>query len=137
MDYSILPTLNALLNSTSFVLLLLGFRAIKNGKRNLHKQLMLGACTASACFLVSYLIYHAEVGSVKFQGIGWIRPVYFAILISHTILAMAVFPLAILTLYRGLSGKFDLHKKISKKTFYLWGYVSVTGVVVYLMLYHL
>lgn len=136
MSINDLSSLNALLNFSSFVLLLLGFRQIKKGNRVYHKRFMLSAAACSALFLVSYLIYHFNVGSVKFQGEGWSRPVYFSILISHTILAMVLAPMAVLTLYRGLKGRFDLHTKISKKTFYVWCYVSVTGVLVYLMLYH-
>jgi len=137
MSINDLSTLNALLNFTSFILLLLGFRQIKKGNREKHKQFMLSATICSSLFLISYLIYHFNVGSVKFQGEGWSRPVYFTILISHTILAMALAPMAIITLYRGLTGKFELHKKISKKTFYVWCYVSITGVLVYFMLYHI
>jgi putative membrane protein len=132
-----LSTLNAILNFTSFILLTLGYRQIKAGNREGHKKFMLTAASCSTLFLISYLTYHYFVGSVKFQGIGWSRPVYFSILISHTILAACLVPMAILTLYRGLKGKFDLHKKISKKTWYVWMYVSVTGVIVYLMLYHI
>lgn len=137
MSINDLSTLNAVLNFTSFVLLLLGFRQIRNGNRERHKRLMLSAAACSALFLLSYLIYHYNVGSVKFQGEGWSRPVYFTILISHTILAVVLVPMAIITLYRGLTGKFELHTKISKKTFYVWCYVSLTGVLVYLMLYHI
>lgn len=137
MSINDLSTLNAVLNFTSFVLLLLGFRQIRNGNRERHKRLMLSAAVCSALFLLSYLIYHYNVGSVKFQGEGWSRPVYFTILISHTILAVVLVPMAIITLYRGLTGKFELHTKISKKTFYIWCYVSLTGVLVYLMLYHI
>lgn len=137
MNFSNLSTLNAILNFTCFVFLVLGYRQIKSGNREKHKKFMLAAASTSVFFLVSYLIYHWQVGSVKFQGEGWSRPVYFTILISHTILAMIVFPMAILTLFRGLKGRYDLHKKIAKKTFPIWIYVSVTGVIVYLMLYHI
>ncbi|MFA6541439.1 MAG: DUF420 domain-containing protein [Bacteroidota bacterium] len=137
MTFSDLSTVNAILNLTSFLLLLAGYRQIKRGNRGLHKRLMIAASVSSAVFLISYLTYHYQVGSVKFQGTGWSRPVYFSILISHTILAAAVAPMALITLYRGLKGKVDEHKKISTKTFYLWSYVSITGVVVYLMLYHI
>ncbi len=137
MQISNLSTLNAILNFTSFVFLLIGFFQIKKGNRELHKGFMISAAICSSLFLISYLIYHSQVGSVKFQGEGWSRPLYFSILISHTVLAAVVAPMAILTLYRGLKGNFDLHKKISTKTFYLWSYVSVTGVLVYLMLYHI
>ncbi len=137
MTFNDLSTVNALLNFTSFVLLILGYRHIKAGNREKHKKFMISAAVCSVLFLVSYLTYHAEVGSVKFQGTGWSRPLYFTILISHTILAAAVAPMAIITLFRGLKGKYDLHKKIAKKTFPIWVYVSVTGVMVYLMLYHI
>ncbi len=131
-----LSTLNAILNFTSFVFLTLGYRQIRKGNREKHKKFMLSAAVSSSLFLISYLTYHYFVGSVKFHGEGWSRPVYFSILISHTILAAVLVPMALLTLYRGLKGKFDLHKRISKKTWYVWMYVSVTGVIVYLMLYH-
>jgi putative membrane protein len=137
MSLNDLSTLNAILNFSSFVLLLLGFRQIKKGNREYHKRFMLSAAGCSALFLISYLIYHYNVGSVKFQGVGWSRTLYFTILISHTILAVVLAPMAIVTLYRGLKGRYELHTKISKKTFYLWCYVSVTGVLVYAMLYHL
>jgi len=137
MSISDLSTLNAILNFSSFIFLVLGYREIKAGRRERHKKFMLSAATCSALFLISYLTYHYFVGSVKFQGEGWSRPVYFSILISHTILAAALVPMALLTLYRGLKGKFELHKKVSKKTWYVWIYVSVTGVIVYLMLYHI
>ena len=136
MKFEDLSTVNALLNFTSFIFLVIGYRHIKAGRRELHKKFMLAAFATSGLFLISYVIYHAKVGSVPFQGEGWSRPVYFTILISHIILAAIVPPMAIVTLYRGLKGKFDLHKKISKKTFIIWVYVSVTGVIVYLMLYH-
>ena len=136
MNFSSLATLNAILNFTCFVLLFLGYRQIKAGNRVLHKKLMIAAAITSVLFLTSYLIYHWQVGSVKFQGVGWSRVVYFAILISHTILAAAVPPLVIVTLWRGLKGNYDNHKKIAKKTLPIWMYVSVTGVIVYLMLYH-
>ena len=136
MNFSSLATLNAILNFTCFVLLFLGYRQIKAGNRVLHKKLMISAAITSVLFLASYLVYHWQVGSVKFHGEGWSRVVYFAILISHTILAAAVPPLVIVTLWRGLKGNYDNHKKIAKKTLPIWMYVSVTGVIVYLMLYH-
>jgi uncharacterized membrane protein YozB (DUF420 family) len=98
---------------------------------------MIAAFTTSVVFLISYLIYHANVGSVPFQGEGWSRPLYFTILISHIILAAIIVPMTVMTLYRGLTGKFELHKPLAKKTFPIWVYVSVTGVLVYLMLYHI
>ena len=97
---------------------------------------MLGALTASCLFLISYLIYHAQVGSVRFRGEGWVRTVYFVVLISHTVLATTVVPLAIITLRRALKERFDRHKRIARWTLPIWLYVSVTGVIVYFMLYH-
>ncbi len=137
MKFEDLSTVNAILNFISFVLLSIGYRHIKAGRREQHKKFMLAAFTTSVLFLISYLIYHAKVGSVAFQGEGWSRTFYFIILISHIIFAAVVPPMAMLTLYRGLTGKFELHKKVSKKTFVIWVYVSVTGVIVYLMLYHI
>lgn len=137
MSYSDLPTLNALLNFTSFVLLLTGYRFIRRQNVAAHRACMLSAVGVSLLFFTSYLIYHAQVGSVKFTHTGWIRPVYFTILISHTVLAMAVVPLAAITVFRGLKERFDRHRKIARWTLPIWMYVSVTGVVVYLMLYHL
>ncbi len=137
MKFEYLSTVNAILNFISFVLLIIGYRHIKAGRREQHKKFMIAAFTTSTLFFISYLVYHAKVGSVSFQGEGWSRPLYFTILISHVILAAVVPPMAILTLYRGLKGKFDLHKKVSKKTFAIWVYVSVTGMIVYLMLYHI
>ncbi len=137
MKFENLATVNAILNFISFVLLVVGYYHIKAGRREQHKKFMIGAFATSGLFLISYLIYHAKVGSIAFQGEGWSRPVYFTILISHVILAAVVPPMAILTLYRGLKGRFDLHRKISKKTFVIWIYVSITGVIVYLMLYHI
>lgn len=137
MSYSDLPTLNAILNSLSALLLLLAFRFIKQKKIEAHKRTMIGVFAVSSLFLISYIIYHYNHGSQPFQGQGWIRTVYFAILLSHTILAMVNLPMAIITLRRGLRGTYDLHKKIAKWTFPIWLYVSVTGVVVYLFLYQL
>lgn len=134
---SYLPTLNAALNSASALLLVAGYLCIRNQKVLAHKLSMLSAFTTSALFLVSYLIYHFQVGSVPFQGQGWIRRLYFTILISHTILAAAIVPLVLLTLVRALKGNFDRHKRIARWTLPLWLYVSVTGVVVYWMLYRL
>jgi uncharacterized membrane protein YozB (DUF420 family) len=131
-----LPTLNALLNSTSALLLLAGRFAIARGDRRAHKRAMIGAVSVSVAFLASYLVYHAIHGSTPFTGQGAVRTLYFMILISHTILAAAVVPLVFLTLRRGLAARYDLHKKIARWTFPVWLYVSVTGVIVYLMLYH-
>ena len=132
-----LPALNAGLNATSAALLTLGFFLIRTGRREAHKRAMLAALCCSSVFLVSYLVYHAQVGSVRFRGQGPVRTVYFAILISHTILAVTVVPLALVTLVRALQARFDRHRRIARITLPIWGYVSVTGVIVYWMLYRL
>ena len=132
-----LPAVNATLNSLSAVLLFAGYRFIKAGKQSVHRTIMLAACGSSTLFLISYLVYHFSVGSVAFKGQGWIRTVYFTILISHTILATTVVPLAIVTLIRGLREDFAKHRRIARWTFPIWLYVSVTGVIVYWMLYWL
>jgi putative membrane protein len=130
-----LPTLNATLNATSAVLLTTGYVMIRLGHRDKHRLCMLAALVVSALFLTSYVVYHAQVGSVPFQGAGAIRTVYFAILISHVILAITIVPLVIITASRGLSARYDKHRAIARWTLPLWLYVSITGVVVYLMLY--
>ena len=132
-----LPTLNAALNSLSAVFLFAGYLFIRGKKRQAHRRCMLAAFACSSLFLISYLIYHFQVGSVGFKGQGWIRPVYFIILITHTILAATVVPLALITLIRALKERFDAHRRIARWTLPIWLYVSVTGVVVYLMLYRL
>lgn len=137
MDYSLLPTINAILNATSGALVLLGYRNIRRGKDAIHKKFMLTAIGVSAIFLASYLIYHWEVGSIKFQGEGIIRIIYFSILISHTILAVVIVPMVLRTVYLALKGRFEKHRKIAKLTFPIWVYVSATGVIVYFMLYQL
>ena len=135
MSFSDLPTLNALLNTTSFCLLLTGYFFIRRRNVPRHKMFMVGALTASAVFLASYLVYHTQAGSVPFTGQGWVRPLYFFILITHIILAAAILPLALLTLRRALRGDFSRHARIARVTLPLWLYVSVTGVVIYWMLY--
>ena len=130
-----LPTLNAVLNGTSAVLLAFGYLFIRRKKVNLHKACMVSAFVISTLFLVSYLIYHYHAGSKPFPGEGWTRPLYFAILISHVILATVTLPLSIVTLARGLRGRFEKHRRIARWALPIWLYVSVTGVVVYLMLY--
>jgi len=135
--YPALPALNATLNGTSAVLIVAGRVLIGRKKIIAHRNCMLGAVLASTLFLVSYLYYHAHVGSVHFPGHGWVRPVYFAILISHTALAVAVVPLVIITLSRALRQRFDRHRAIARWTYPIWMYVSVTGVMVYVMLYRL
>jgi len=137
MTVASLPHLNAVLNSASGILLIVGYYFIRRHNIATHKRCMLAALCTSALFLVSYLVYHFEVGSVRFQGQGWIRTVYFTILISHTILAAAIVPLVIITVVRAFREHFDRHKAIARWTLPLWIYVSVTGVIVYLMLYQM
>lgn len=132
-----LPALNAALNTTSAVLLVLGYRSIRQGRARAHRAFMVAAFLVSALFLVSYLIYHGQVGSVRFTGAGWIRPVYFSILISHIVLAAVILPLVLLTLTRAMRAQFGRHRRIARWTLPVWLYVSVTGVLVYWMLYHL
>lgn len=134
---SYLPGLNAALNSASALLLAAGYLFIRSKRAAAHKPCMLSALATSALFLFSYLTYHYQVGSVPFKGRGWIRTVYFTVLISHTILAATIVPLVLVTLSRALKGSFERHKRIARWTLPLWLYVSVTGVIVYLMLYHL
>jgi putative membrane protein len=130
-----LPKLNAVLNATAAVLLICAYILIRRGRREAHKRTMLAAFTVSVLFLISYLTYHAQVGSVHYPHSGAIRSVYLTILFTHTVLAAAVPVLAIITLRRGLAGNFVRHKAIARWTLPIWVYVSVTGVVVYLMLY--
>ena len=137
MNAADLPTLNAALNTTSAVLLLLGWVLIRRGHREGHRRAMLGALACSALFLASYLVYHFQVGSVRFTGEGTIRIVYFAVLISHTVLATVILPLVLMTVVRALRGRFDSHRSIARVTLPLWAWVSVSGVVVYWMLYRL
>jgi len=132
-----LPALNALLNGTAATLLVVGWFLIRSGRREAHRRVMLAALAVSAAFLASYLVYHFHVGSVRFQGTGWVRTLYFTILISHTLLAAAVPVLALVTLSRALRRRFERHRTIARWTLPIWLYVSVTGVVVYWMLYRL
>jgi len=132
-----LPALNAGLNAASALLLALGWFLIRAGRREAHKRAMLAALACSTLFLTSYLVYHAQVGSVRFRGQGAVRLVYFTVLISHTVLAVTVVPLALVTLVRALQARFDRHRRIARIALPIWGYVSVTGVVVYWMLYRL
>jgi uncharacterized membrane protein YozB (DUF420 family) len=132
-----LPTLNAALNATATLLLLAGYWMIRRGRKEAHRKLMLSAFAASILFLVSYLIYHFQVGSVRFQKTGAIRTVYLSILATHTVLAAAVPFLAVITLRRALAGRFAQHRAIARWTLPVWLYVSVTGVVVYWMLYRM
>ena len=130
-----LPKLNAVLNATAAVLLVCAYILIRRGRREAHKRVMLAAFTVSVLFLISYLTYHAQVGSVHYPHTGAIRSIYLTILFTHTVLAAAVPVLAVITLRRGLAGNFVRHKAIARWTLPIWLYVSVTGVVVYLMLY--
>ncbi|MEK7204904.1 MAG: DUF420 domain-containing protein [candidate division NC10 bacterium] len=135
MDVTKLPTLNALLNATSAVLLIAGYLCIRRRKVTGHKICMLAAFVTSSLFLTSYLILRYYAGMTRFPGQGWIRPVYFTILTSHTVLAAGIVPLVLITLSRALRGRFDRHARIARWTLPLWLYVSVTGVLVYWILY--
>lgn len=137
MNVSDLPLVNAILNSCSAVLLLTGFYLIRRKRVAAHRVVMITAFSVSLLFLASYLYYHAHVGTVHFTGRGLIRPVYFTILASHTVLAAAVPVLAVITLSRALLRRFDRHKKLARWTLPIWLYVSLTGVVIYVMLYRL
>ena len=137
LSVSDLPTLNAILNFTAAVLLALGFFFIKQRRIQAHKRCMTAAMLVSVAFLTSYVIYHYHAGSVPFTGQGWIRPVYFFILITHVILAIVIVPMVLRTAFFAYTSRFDKHVPIAQKTFPLWMYVSVTGVVVYLMLYRM
>jgi putative membrane protein len=130
-----LPALNATLNAVSAVLLIGGYVLIRSGRRDQHRRVMIAAFVTSSVFLVSYLVYHAQVGSVRFTRQGVVRPIYFAVLITHVTLAAVVLPLALVTLVRGLSARYDRHRRIARWTLPIWLYVSVTGVLVYVLLY--
>lgn len=129
--------LNASLNGASAIFLAAGYGFIRKRRITQHKICMISAFSVSAVFLISYLVYHFRVGVVHFTGQGWIRPVYFTLLVTHTTLAVVIVPLAIVTLRRAWKGQFDRHRAIARWTLPLWLYVSVTGVVVYILLYHL
>jgi len=137
MTFDSLPALNATLNATSAVLLTIGWSLIRRGRWRQHRAVMIAAFCTSVLFLISYLTYHAHAGSKHFAGQGAIRTVYFAILLTHTVLAAAIVPLVLVTLSRGLASRFDRHRAIARWTLPIWMYVSVTGVVVYVMLYRL
>ena len=132
-----LPTLNAALNATSGLLLVLGWILVRARRLETHRRTMTAAFTCSALFLVSYLVYHFQVGSVRFPGRGTARTVYLAILVTHTILAAALAPLAVTTFVLARSGRFEKHRRLARLTLPIWLYVSVTGVVVYVMLYRM
>lgn len=137
MNDSILPHLNATLNATSFVFLIFGFYFIRRRMVTAHLTCMLAALTVSVLFLVSYVVYHYNYGSVRFTGQGFVRLLYLTILFTHVVLAVVIVPLIVITLRRALRGDYMRHRRIARWTYPLWVYVSVTGVVVYLMLYRL
>jgi len=130
-----LPAVNATLNGISGILLAIGYILIRARRIELHRKVMISAFITSSLFLVCYVVYHAQVGSVRFTRQGFVRPLYYTILITHVTLAVSVVPLAIITLTRGLKGRFVQHKRIARWTFPIWLYVSVTGVLVYVLLY--
>jgi uncharacterized membrane protein YozB (DUF420 family) len=132
-----LPAVNAALNATSAMLLISGYRFIRRRQVTAHRRCMIAACTTSALFLVSYLVYHYNIGSMPFSGQGWVRPLYFIILISHTILAIVILPMVVVTLFRAWKADFVKHARLARWTLPVWLYVSVTGVVIYCMLYQL
>jgi len=135
LSYSVLPTLNAILNSASAILVLAGYSRIRKGDRIGHSRFMISAVVASCLFLASYVVYHAHAGSVKYRKLGWIRELYFTVLISHTLLAAVVAPMVAVTLVLALRSRFDRHRGLARWTLPVWIYVSATGVIVYLMLY--
>jgi uncharacterized membrane protein YozB (DUF420 family) len=137
MEIADLPAVNAILNGTAAVFLVAGYVLIRRGRIEQHKRCMLAALATSALFLISYLVYHANVGSRPFPGQGALRLVYFGILITHVTLAAVILPLALTTAARGLKAQYDRHVRIARWTLPLWMYVSITGVVIYLMLYQL
>lgn len=137
MNVADLPALNATLNATSALFLLLGYFFIRRRQVERHRLCLLAAFTTSTLFLVSYLVYHYHAGSKSFPGQGWIRSVYFGLLLSHTVLAAVIVPMVLMTLSRALKGSFDRHRRIARWTFPLWLYVSITGVIIYLMLYQI
>jgi len=134
---TLLPTLNAILNALSAIFLVNGYLYIRRRKIAAHKRCMIAAVVTSSLFLVSYLTYHYQIGSKHFEGQGPIRAVYFSILVSHTVLAATIVPLVLMTLRRALKGNFERHAHLARRTLPVWLYVSVTGVVVYWMLYRL
>ncbi len=136
-SYALFPILNASLNASSAVLVAGGHALIRRGRVLAHRCMMISAVVTSSVFLISYVYYHAHVGSVRFQGQGWSRPIYFFILITHTVLAAATVPLVLVTLRRALRGDFERHRAIARWTYPIWLYVSITGVIIYFMLYHL
>lgn len=136
MTYAALPHINAVLNATSAVLLLAGLAFIGAKRIGFHVACMMGALVLSALFLISYLVYHAHHGATPFPGTGWTRPAYLALLISHTVLAAAILPLALMTVKFAAAKQWDRHVRLARWTFPIWIYVSITGVCVYWILYH-
>jgi uncharacterized membrane protein YozB (DUF420 family) len=132
-----LPTVDAFLNATCTILLVTGYVMIRNKRIAAHRACMLSALGCSVLFLIGYLTYHFQVGTTRYEGEGILRPIYFTILLTHTVLAVAIVPMVLITLTRALKEKFDKHKAIARWTLPIWIYVSVTGVVVYLMLYQM
>jgi uncharacterized membrane protein YozB (DUF420 family) len=130
-----LPAVNASLNALSGVLLIVGYALMRARRIDQHRKVMITAFATSSLFLISYVVYHAQVGSVRFTREGFVRPLYFSVLITHVVLAAVVLPLALLTLSRGLKGRYPQHRRIARWTFPIWLYVSVTGVLVYVLLY--
>jgi len=137
MMVAVLPHLNAVLNATSTILLLIGFSLIRAGNREVHRKVMVSALIVSSVFLVSYLIYHFTAPVFVYRGPAWSRPVYYALLISHVILAAVATPLVAVTAWRALHGTFERHRAIARWTLPVWLYVTTTGVVIYAILYHL
>ncbi len=135
MTFSDLPAVNATLNGLSAVFLLAGYRFIRRKNQAAHQKCMLSAVVTSTLFLACYITYHAKAGRTVFKEPEWFRPIYLTLLVSHTILAVTIVPMVIITLSRALRQRFDLHKKIARWTWPLWMYVSVTGVIIYLLLY--
>ena len=137
MTLSDLPAINASLNALSAIFLTSGFIFIKQKKQSAHHNCMITACCTSALFLTCYIIYHAQAGRTVFRDPEWFRPIYLTLLLTHTVLAVIIVPLAIVTLSRALRQRFDLHKKIARWTWPIWMYVSITGVIIYFLLYHI
>lgn len=136
MNLSDLPSINACLNTASAALLTLGYVYIRRGRREAHRACMLGALATSALFLACYLYYHAHAGRTVFREPAWFRPIYLTILLTHTVLAVAILPMILVTLGRAWRGRFEAHRALARWTWPLWMYVSVTGVAIYLLLYH-
>ncbi len=137
MNYTDLPHLNAALNATSTLLLVAGYVGIRRHRRTAHRNCMVAACVTSLAFLISYLTYHAQVGHTRFTDPAWFRPYYLALLLTHLVGAVAILPLVLVTLWRAMRGQFERHRVVARWTWPLWLYVSVSGVLVYWLLYHL